>query len=352
MKIVILAGGSGTRLWPLSRKKFPKQAQLLFGHKTLLQITYSRIKRGFNAADIFISTRINFVKEVKRQLPKLKNSQLIIEPVGRETAAAIGLAAVTIGRKNFKEIIAIINSDHFIKNEKEFLRFIKLAGQSAQNNPDKIILLGINPTYPETGYGYIKLGQQVGLIAKEKIFQVDNFIEKPDLNTAKKYLRDWSYLWNPAYFVFRADNLMQLYKKYLPSQYKFLIKIKNNPGKLKTEFPKIKPISIDYGIMERTKKLLCMPTNFGWTDIGHWRTIQELLSKNKSDNVVKGRHIHLDSTGNLVYSYSNKLIATLGVKNFIIIETKDAILVCPKNRAQDVKKIVQQIEKQGLVNYL
>ena len=221
-----------------------------------------------------------------------------------------------------------------------------------KKHPDQIVLLGLNPTYPETGYGYIKLGKQKVSVGKDKLFNVECFKEKPDLKTAKKYLKSWAYLWNPAYFVFRVDTMLALYKKHLPQQYKILMKIKNSPEKLKTEFPKIKPISVDYGIMEKANKLLCLPASFDWADIGHWRTVQEILADKKSDNVVKGKYIHMDGSGNLVYSYSNKLIATLGVKNSIIIETKDAILVCPKSKAQEVKKIVERLKKEGLSNYL
>ncbi len=352
MKIIILAGGSGTRLWPVSRARSPKQVQPLFGKKTLLQITYSRIKKGFKETDIFISTSQKHLKDIRKQLPKIKKSQLIVEPVAKNTAAAIGLACITLAKKDPKSIIATVNSDHFIKDEKEYLRLIKLAGQTIQKYPDHLVLLGINPTYPDTGLGYIKLGKQLKSFDKDKLFKIDSFTEKPDLKTAKKYLKSWAYLWNPAYFVFQVDTMLSLFKKHLPGQHKILMAIKKSPAKLKLEFSKVKPTSIDYGIIEKAKKMLCLPANFDWADIGHWQTVQEILASKKSDNVVKGKYIHIDGSGNLVYSYSNKLVATIGVKNSIIIETKDAILVCPKNRAQDVKKIVERLKKEGLTSYL
>ncbi len=352
MKIVILAGGSGTRLWPVSREKSPKQIQPLIGKKTLLQKTYSRIRKGFKEGDVFISTNKQYLEEVRKQLPQVKKSQLILEPVSKNTAAAIGLASVMLARKNPKEILATVNSDHFVKEEKEYLRVIKQAGRAVQKYPDYLVLLGLNPTYPETGYGYIKLSKELETLGQDKIFKVECFKEKPDFKTAKNYLKSWAYLWNPAYFIFRVDTMLLLFKKYLPIQYRILNKIKNSPSQLEKEFPKIKPISIDYGIMERARKLLCLPASFTWADIGHWRTVQEILAIKKSDNVVKGRYIHLDGRGNLVYSYSNKLIATVGIKDSIIIETKDAILVCPKDCAQDVKKIVEKLKEDGLNEYL
>lgn len=351
MKIVILAGGSGTRLWPVSRKKSPKQTKPIIGSKTLLQRTYSRVKKGFTNSDIFLSINEKQLSEVRRQLPQLKKSQIICEPVTKETAAAIGLASILMAKKNPKEIIATVNSDHFVKDEKEFIRVLKLAGKVIKQNPNHLLLVGLNPTYPETGYGYIKLDKQIKSFNSDKVFIVDCFKEKPDLKTAKKYLKSWAYLWNPAYFVFRADTMLSLFKKHLPNHYKILMIIKKSPTKLKTEFKKIKPISIDYGIMEKAEKLLCLPANFGWADVGHWRTVQEIISADKSSK-IRGKYIQLDSKGNLIYSFSNKLVATVGIKNSIIIETEDAILVCSKDKAQNVKKIVEKIKKESLYNYL
>lgn len=352
MKIVILAGGSGTRLWPVSRESHPKQTSPLLGKKTLLQTTYARLRKGFKASDIFLSINKNQLLEIHRQLPQVMKSQIICEPIKRDTAAAIGLAATLIAKNMPGEIIATVNSDHFIKDEKEFIRIIKLAGRVVKIFPRHITLIGLNPNYPETGYGYIKLNKQLKSFDGDKVFSVDCFKEKPDLATAKKYLKSWAYLWNPAYFVFRADTMLALFKKYLPDQYLTLSKIKKQPEKLNVEFKKIKPISIDYGIMEKTSNLLCLPANFGWADIGHWRTIHEIISSQKTIKKDPDKHIHLDSRGNLIYSLSNKLIATIGVKNYIIIETPDALLVCPKNRAQDVKKLVAILKEKGLEEYL
>lgn len=352
MKILILAGGKGTRLWPVSRESSPKQSQPLFGEQTLLQNTYQRICKGFKENDIFISTSQQQLPHIKKQLPQVKQSQLIVEPVAKNTAAAIGLASALLSRSNPQEIIATVNSDHFIKDIKEYLRVIKLAGKIVKEYPDHLVLIGLNPTYPETGYGYIKLNKELSAVGKDKIFTVDSFKEKPDLKTAKRYLRHWAYLWNPAYFVFRASAMLDLFKDYLPGQYRILMKIKNSPAVLKSEFLRIKPISIDYGIMEKTKKLLCLPASFAWADIGHWRNVQEILSTGPDSNVVKGRHVHLDSHGNLIYSFSNKLVATIGISNSIIVETNDAILICPKDRAQDVKNLVALLKKQGLTSYL
>jgi len=315
----------------------------------LLQQTYTRIRKGFKETDIFLSINKKQVDEVRKQLPKIKKNQIICEPAKKDTAAAIGLATALISKKNPNEVIATVNSDHFIKNEKEFIRILKFAGRIVNIYPEKITLIGVNPTYPETGYGYIKLDKQIKSYNGDKVFTVDHFEEKPDLKTAKKYLNNWAYLWNPAYFVFKAKIMLEHYKKYLPQQYSILMKIQKSLNSLDKEFKKITPISIDYGIMEKSADLLCLPANFGWCDIGHWRTIQEILTAGKSGN---SKHIHLDGQGNMVYSFSKKLVATIGIKNTIIIETDDSILICPKDKAQDVKKVVEKLKKQGLTNYL
>ncbi len=359
MKAIILAGGGGTRLWPVSRKKDPKQIKPLVGSDTLLQKTYKRVNKGFRKSDIFISTNIKYKQAIKKQLKSFPDRNLILEPEKKDTAAAIGLAAVSLFHKNPKSIMVTVNSDAYIKDEKEYLRILKLAEKVVQKKPGSTVLIGINPTYPETGYGYIKLGSRDIKLGEDEIFKAEKFVEKPDFKKAKEYLSKWDYLWNPAMFVWRVDTLLNLYKKYLPSIYKSLMSIEASLGKknsaevIKEEFEKIKPISIDYGIMEKIQdKMLVIPADFGWADVGHWRTVKDVLSKKESDNVVKGKYIGIESEGNLVYSFSGKLVATCGINDMIIIETEDSILVCPRDRAQDVKKIVQMLEEKNLNEYL
>jgi len=358
MKIVILAGGGGTRLWPVSRKNKPKQIQPFIGNKTLLQKTFDRVAKGFKSSDIFVSTNYSQQNIVKKQIPRLPKENYILETVKKDTAAAIGLAAVFIAKRNPKDIMMMANSDGYIRNEKEYIRLLRLAEKTVRDNPKHTLLLGIRPTYPETGYGYVKINKIFKQSGNDEIFLGQKFVEKPDLKEAEKYVKSWDYLWNPAMFCWRVDYLLSLYKKYLPAHYKILLRIQESLGTkeeksvVMREFKKIKPISIDYGIIERTRKLLVIPASFDWADVGHWRTVKDILAKSQQDNVIRGKNITIDSNDNLIYSYTGKLITTAGIENMIIIDTDDCLLVCSKNKAQDVKKIVEQLEKKKMKKYL
>lgn len=355
---LILAGGGGTRLWPVSRKKTPKQVQPFTDNETLLQKTYHRIEKGFLPENIFIATGNQHCDLVKGQLPQVSAEQFSLEPMRRDTAAAIGLAVLRIYKKDPEAIIVTVNSDAYVKNEKEYLRVLDLARRTVEKNRDHIVLVGINPTYPETGYGYIKMGKMFQETNGDKIFFTEKFVEKPDLETAKKYMSAWEYLWNPALFVFNAAYFLSLYEKHLPEmreQFKIIEKSLGTKDEEKTVsemFEKIKPISVDYGIIEKADKMLVIPADFGWADIGHWRTVKDVLSQNEIDNLVKGSHIGVETKGSLIYNFTDKLVATAGVENLIVVVTDDSILVCSKDQAQGVKKIVEKLEMEGMEKYL
>lgn len=358
MKVVILAGGGGTRLWPVSRKATPKQTQPFIGGKTLLQATYQRLLRGFARNDIYISTNVQQRATIAQQLPDLLRRNYILEPEKRDTAAAIGLVAVTLAKRSPHEVFTICNADHYIRNVREYVRLTRVADRVVRENPAYTVLIGIRPTYPETGYGYIKINKIFTQVGDDEIFFGQRFIEKPNLETAEQYCRSWDYLWNTAMFSWRVDHLLRLYARYLPRHYASLMRMQRAIGTssegqtIRREFKKLKPISIDYGILERTRKLLVIPATFDWADVGHWRAVKDILSRQPSDNVVRGRHVGIDSSNNLIYSYTGRLIATAGVKDMVIVDTEDCVLVCPKKRAQDVKKIVEELEHKKMKRYL
>ena len=359
---VILAGGSGQRLWPLSILNDPKQVRPILGQQTLLQLTYDRLLTGFDVKNIFAIYTQNLQEIISSQIDLSKNN-LIAEPKRRETAVAIGLAAVHLLLRDPEAIIVTVNSDAFIKETEEYLNILKQASLVVDDHPDKFLLIGIKPSYPETGYGYIHLAPQViQEIDKYQVYSVQQFKEKPDLETAKQYIAAGDYLWNPAMFVFKAKALLEWYKKFLPEIYQSLMKIQAALETddqevyskiLQEEYEKLEPISIDYGLLEKLDQMLVMPAELTWADIGHWRTLRDVqLQAQNLTNISNSQHVGLDSKNNLLYSANNKLIATIGVENTVLVETDEVIFLCSADRAQDVKELLKKLSDRDLEKYL
>ncbi len=354
MKAIILAGGGGTRLWPVSRKTTPKQVEPIIGEKSLLRSTYDRIRHGFAKEDIFVATAESQADLIREQLPELPPENLIQEPCRRDTAAAIGYALLKIAERDPHATFVTVNSDAYVRDVEEYHRVLVAAGLAVEKYPDHVVLVGIKPSYPETGYGYIKAGPTAFRTAVDgmeyPVHDVERFVEKPDLATAERYLADGSYLWNPTLLVAKVGHFLSLFREHLPTHALYFDRMREAFGTddedetVRAHFARIPAISIDYGVLEKEKRFFVIPADFGWADVGHWRTVRDILATNPKENVVKGRHVGLESDGNLIYGFSGKLIATAGVCDMIIIETGDALLICPKDRAQDVKKIVSQLE--------
>lgn len=355
---IIMAGGQGTRLWPVSRKAAPKQVRPFLDGETLLRKTCSRLLRGVPAENIYLTTAKALFNEIKKEAPDLPEKNIILEPARRDTAAALGLALWKVYKRDAEGIFVYVNADNFVKDEAEYLRILKLGEKIIEQYPKKTLLVGIAPLYPETGYGYIKAGEQFDSFDGDILYNVDEFIEKPDLENAKAFLARGNYFWNPTLIIGRVDNFLGLFEKHLPEMHQKLKEIAKYFDTPKEEwvaervFPEISPVSIDYGILEKEQGMLVLPANFGWTDIGHWRAIWEISAKGEADNIALSRHVHIGSAGNLIYSSGKKLVATVGLKDMIIVETDDALLICPKEGAQEVKKIVQKLEEDGLSEYL
>jgi mannose-1-phosphate guanylyltransferase len=356
MYAVIMAGGSGTRLWPKSRKDKPKQFHNLISSHTMLQETIERIKPIIPLKNILIVAGKSHLKSIREQLPEIPSQNLFLEPVAKNTAPAIGFAAMALSKIDPDATAAFLSADHFIAKKEEFSKILKISEEIA-NKENTTVTIGINPTYPETGYGYIQLGKEFKEIDGHNVFYVKEFKEKPDIKTAQKYVASWQYLWNSGMFIWKIKTLLDLFSKHQPKLYKQLQKIKNAIGQknqdqlIKAEYDKIDEDSIDYAILEKTKKIIVVPADIGWSDVGSWSSLKDVLSFGSNQNVVAGRHLGIDTTNCLIQGGS-RLIATIGLDNFVIVDTDDVLLVCPKNKSQDVKKIIEKIKEEGKKEYL
>ncbi len=333
MKAVILAGGYGTRFWPKSRKNIPKQCLPISSDKSMIVETIERLKPITD--EFYISTGKNLENPLKELLPDVN---YIIEPLARNTAAAIGLSAITLG----EGIMFIETSDHAYADPKQYLENLKAGIEMAKQ--DKIVLIGIKPTFPHTGYGYIQQGDIIE-DEKIKIYKIKEFKEKPDLKTAESYLKEGNYLWNSGMFISKVSVMLEAIEKHMPLLYKALIKIKESnfdENILKKEFEKLESISIDYGIMEKAENTVVIRGEFPWDDVGDWKAMERIHKKDSNGNIILANHKG-DAKNSIIIGED---IETENIENMIIVDTKDALLVCEKDRCQDVKKIVEKLEKE------
>lgn len=349
MKIygVIMAGGGGTRFWPLSRQATPKQLLNLSGKDLMVNEAIDRLSKTASKDDIFIVTnKTQVAKMLEATNGRIQKNHILSEPSARNTSACIGYAAMEIVKKYGDGIMVITPSDAYIKNEAEFTRILGIAVKAAEEK-DALVTVGITPTFAATGYGYIKF-QKSG----ENVLKVLEFKEKPDEATAKKYVESGEYAWNSGMFIWKASTILKKFEKYLPEIYEDLQKIgdaMNTADELKVieeVYPKINSISVDYGIMEKADDVFVVPGEFGWNDVGSFDMLGVLHEGDEKGNIKIGDQINIDSKNCITYS-SGRLVATIGLENVVVIETGDAVLVCDKNKVQDVKKVVEQLKKGG-----
>ncbi len=364
---IVLAGGSGTRFWPLSRATYPKQMLRIEGEDTLIRQTIKRIHGLIPPPNIWVVTTEDKAQDIRFHLESLgslaKSVQFIKEPLARNTAPAIGLAAVYLSHLSPESIMIVMPSDHAIPDTEEFLSDLKLAIQGAMK--DYLVIFGIKPIRPETGYGYMKrvTSSNVELRGLQK---VERFVEKPDLETAKNYLSDGNYFWNSGIFVWKTSKILSEIEIHLPSLFQTLKEIesllfdsdKSNkpdpPNKLKKLnelYFHLEPISIDYGIMERSPDVLMVPATFRWSDLGSWTALDEIIKKDDAGNILKGNTIDIGSQNSIVFS-GERLVATIGLKDMVVVDTPDATLVSPKERVQEVRKIVETLKQNGREEHL
>ena len=343
---LIMAGGRGERFWPRSRKNMPKQfLPLTNDGKTMIQKTVERILPLVELQDIYVVANQDYKALVREQLPDLPEENIFCEPMGKNTAPCIGLGAIHMVKKYGDATMIVLPSDHLIQYTAMFVNTLSDACEIAEQG-DNLVTIGITPDSPETGYGYIKFNSTKTL---GRGFEVECFVEKPDLETAKAYLATEQYLWNSGMFIWKASTIMKNLKEYLPKIYGGLCRIGAAIGTeeeqvvLEQEFRAFKPESIDYGVMEKARNIYILSGTFGWDDVGSWLAVSRIKKSNEFGNVIEGNVVAVD-TKNSIIQGQDKLIAAVGVNNLIIVDTEDAVLICNAENAGDIKKVLENLK--------
>ncbi|MCH7541972.1 mannose-1-phosphate guanylyltransferase [Patescibacteria group bacterium] len=345
---VILAGGGGTRLWPLSRRKKPKQFLKLFDNKSLLRNTIKRVGKAFSRDDIYIVTSKDLVNEVKKETGSILSRNILVEPSPKNTAAAIGLAAVHLSAIDSDATLSTFAADHYIEDERKFLQTL-ISSQEAAERGDYIVTIGIQPSSAATGYGYIHAGRKIFEVGGKPIFEVKEFKEKPNQTTASAYISQGDFFWNANINSYKVATLLRALNEFRPDLLRTLTSTQPGlkHGEVVRLWKRLPNESIDTAILEKASNVLMIPGNFSWVDVGDWNTVYSLLSKKKGGDVVIGKnieHVSLDTRGCLIYGDSG-VVATIGLKDVIVIKTDDVVLVSSKSRSQDVKKIIERLKK-------
>ncbi len=340
---VIMAGGAGTRFWPLSRQARPKQLLALAGERSLLGETVARISPLIPAERVIVVTAAHLVDATRAELPDVPEENFLAEPAPRNTAPCVGWAAVTIRHRDPKAILAVLAADHFVADLAEYQRCLRTALAVARTG--SLVTLGMKPTRPETGYGYLKVGKKL----EDGSHRVDEFVEKPDLARAKRFSKSAKYLWNSGQFFFTVDAVLEEIATSLPALSEGLTELthaRSEADAVAAIFRQLPSISIDHGVMENAKDVRVIPSDFGWSDVGSWTTAWELGEKDADQNAISGADAVLeDARGNYVRAPAGKIVALIGVDDLVVVDTGDALLIVPRDRAQDVKMAVTSLAK-------
>jgi mannose-1-phosphate guanylyltransferase len=358
MYAVIMAGGRGTRFWPRSRGKKPKHLLDIVSERTMIQETVDRIKPLITPENILVVTGKKHAAALISQLPEIPVGNIIIEPEGKNTAPCIGLAALYIQKKVGNDVMVVLPADHAIADSRKFLEVITSAAKVVSDE-DGLVTIGIKPTGPETGFGYIEQGKYLGRVLSEQVFRVKSIREKPGRKQAQKFVQSGEFYWNSGMFIWKTSTILKAIDRRLPDISEGLTDITENLGLpeepivIRKAYKKFASISIDYGVMEKADNVFVIPADFGWSDVGSWDALWELFVKDKQGNVsAGGGNVLLEDTKNsLVYS-PHKLVTLVGVKDLIVVETEDALLICQKGKSQDIKKVVETLEANKLKKYL
>jgi mannose-1-phosphate guanylyltransferase len=349
---VIMAGGGGTRLWPLSRQQKPKQMLRLFGKGTLFQVSMRRLEGIIQPDHLRVVTTANQYKVLRKQYSRLKEHHFILEPSPKGTAAVVGIAALLISLEDPQAVLAVLTADHYIRNIRFFHRLIQAGEEYAKKG--KLVTFGIKPTYPATGYGYIQKGRLLGISNDVKVFAIRGFKEKPNLARARFFVASRDHFWNSGMFVWRADKILEEVKRYLPDLAVILEQIKKrwDTGE-KRELPadlwnELVSQTIDYGVMEKSRDVVVLSADdLGWSDVGSWESFFDMYESDNKGNVVRNANTEMIDTREslIVADKPKKLIATYGIENLVIIETKNILLVCTRKDAQNIKKMINHLKE-------
>lgn len=356
MYAVIMAGGKGTRFWPRSRERKPKQLLSIVGERSMLQQTVARLGDLVPGDHIVVVAGQSHGDEVRRQLPEIPSENILLEPVGRNTSACIGLAALLVEKRSPADVMVVLPADHLITDTDQFLEILRAAVELARREP-ALVTIGIRPTAPETGYGYIKAGRPADRVQQHHFYEVKSFHEKPNLERAQRYLQEGNFYWNSGMFVWRAQVILEAIQRYLPDLYSGLRSLERFvdadelAGELARVYPDLPSISIDFGVMEKADNVLMVPADFGWNDLGSWAALAQVWPRDHQENACRGRVLALDAHRNVVYS-DKRLCVLMDVEDLIVVDTSDALLVCPKSRAQDVGKALEVMAQRSLDRYL
>lgn len=353
MKAVIFAGGAGTRLWPLSRKKSPKQFEKIVGDKSTLQLAVERLLPNFSLEDIYISTNILYKNDVKKQLPKIPNNNFLFEPEKKDVGPAIALVMGRFYRQYSQEPVAILWSDHLVKRIALFKKILKVAGGYIGKNPDKIIFIAHKPRYASVNLGYIHLGKKINTTDGVHFYQFEGFKYKPDEKTAKKFFDSGGYAWNLGYFVTTSQFIWEAFRQLAPNIYKNTENIldfygkKNYDEELHKRYGKVESISFDNAILENLDKkdALVIVEDIGWSDVGAWEALKEALENHPYENVIRGKVLLEHVRDSLIYNYEdNKLIVGIDLDENIVVNTKDVVLITKKTSVAKIKTLVENFE--------
>ncbi len=356
---LIMAGGTGTRLWPVSRRDRPKQSLKLVGARTMFEHAIDRIAPIFQPDQVIVVAGSEHVSDLADQAPELPAQNFVIEPMGRGTAPAIGLGAIHLRQQDPDAVMAVLTADHFIADVERFRSVLEAAAEVAREG--HLVTLGIEPSSPSTGYGYIHQGEKLDQVNGFDVFRAERFTEKPDQETALRMVESGDYTWNSGMFIWRVDRIIEEFQRQMPDFYVKLVEVESALGTdgyqptLERVWPQVNKQSIDYGVMEKAEDVTVIPINVGWSDVGSWGSLADLLTgmgeEDEAGNVVVGKHVGIDTEDSMIFA-GERLIATIGLEDVVIVDAGDAVLICPMGREQEVRDLVHRLEREGMNHYL